>query len=76
MFALLGALAGIAEAALLRRSVSARVGGTALLGMVLRLALVGTVLLAAAVAGHLLSAALGWAGGFAGGVFLVAMRMR
>lgn len=73
MFTLLGALAGVAEAALLRRSVSSRVPP---FGMILRLVMVGSILIAAAVAGHLLPAALGWAAGFAGTSFIVAMKMR
>jgi len=64
-----GAIAGILQAALLRRATRAR---GAVFGLPMRLLLIGGVLISASLAGNLVAAAAGWAGGFALGVFLQA----
>jgi hypothetical protein len=62
LFALGGALAGMAQARLLARSARSRTGAVSIFA---RLLLVGAVLLPAARAGHLASGTAGWMAGFA-----------
>lgn len=59
----LGALAGVAQAALLAQA-AAR--GSSALSLIARLSLVIAVLLPAALCGHLLASVAGWMPGFAG----------
>lgn len=73
LFACMGVVAGVAQAALLARG--ARNGAHAL-SFLTRLLLVAVVLLAAALAGHLILGALGWMAGFGFGVVAIARRYR
>jgi hypothetical protein len=73
LFALGGALAGMAQSGLLAR---ASRSGPAPVSIFARLLLVGAVLFLAARAGHLASATAGWMAGFAAAGVLLHRRLR